>query len=69
MNTKFTDEPINYCIEKGYCHFDGDVVIVKPKITPNDILEKLLDVLRKDGYELCNLHTTVFAYRRKNKNG
>lgn len=67
MKTNFSDEPINYCVEKGYCHFDGDTIIVKPKITPNDILEKLLDVLKKDGYELYTLHTIIFACKRRNK--
>lgn len=62
---KFSDEPINYCIENGYCHFDGDTIIISKKKTPKEVFDDLSDILEKDNYELLELHSVVFAIRRK----
>jgi len=65
---KFSDGILMESIGKGYCYFDGDTIIIKQNKIPIKEYEELAELLKKDGYELHNLHNTVFAIRGKKKN-
>ena len=65
---KMNDENIICkCIDKGYCHFDGNALIIKKNKTPEKVYTRLSTTLKEDGYSLYEISNVVFAIVRKNK--